>query len=94
MPTLERLLAGAHEVALVVSQPDRPRGRGRALLPSPVSQRALDAGVPLLRPERVGDELPALARVAPDLGVASSARRGADPSGFRRAGAFCCRPIP
>jgi methionyl-tRNA formyltransferase len=69
VPTLERLLAGPHEVALVVSQPDRPRGRGRALQPSPVSERALAAGVPLLRPERVGDELAALARSAPDLGI-------------------------
>ena len=68
MPTLERLLAGPHEVVRVISQPDRPRGRGRALQPSPVSERALAAGVPLLRPERVGDELPA-GHAAPDLGV-------------------------
>jgi methionyl-tRNA formyltransferase len=69
VPTLDRLLAGPHEVALVVSQPDRPRGRGRAEQPSPVSERALSAGVPLLRPERVGDELPALRGAAADMGV-------------------------
>jgi methionyl-tRNA formyltransferase len=40
----------------VVSQPDRPRGRGRRLDPTPVHQAALALGLPLLQPERVGDE--------------------------------------
>lgn len=55
----------------VVSQPDRPRGRGRHASPSPVSEVALRAGIPLLRPERVGDDatVGALRAVAPDLGV-------------------------
>ena len=71
MPSLERLLAGPHEVAVVVSQPDRPRGRGRQSSPSPVAARALAAGLPLLRPEKVGDAatLAALRAHAPDLGV-------------------------
>ena len=69
MPTFERLLAGPHEVVVAVSQPDRPRGRGRREDPSPVSQRALAAGIPLLRPERVVDALPRLAEAAPDVGV-------------------------
>jgi methionyl-tRNA formyltransferase len=55
----------------VVSQPDRPRGRGRKLSPSPVAERALAAEIPLLRPERVGDAevVAALRAAAPDLGV-------------------------
>jgi methionyl-tRNA formyltransferase len=71
VPTLERLLAGPHPVAGVVSQPDRPRGRGRRLQPSPVSALALAAGVALLRPERVAEpEVEAqLRELAPDLGV-------------------------
>jgi methionyl-tRNA formyltransferase len=58
-------------VVLAVSQPDRPRGRGRKLSPSPVAERALAAGVPLLRPERVGDAevVAALRAAAPDLGI-------------------------
>ena len=54
-----------------MSQPDRPRGRGRKLSPSPVAERALAAGLPLLRPERVGDAdvVAALRAWAPDLGV-------------------------
>jgi methionyl-tRNA formyltransferase len=58
-------------VVCVVSQPDRPRGRGRAASPAPVSGRALAAGVPLLRPERVAEPgfRAALAAHAPDLGI-------------------------
>ncbi len=54
-----------------MSQPDRPRGRGRKLSPSPVAACALAAGLPLLRPERVGapEVVEALATMAPDLGV-------------------------
>ncbi len=54
-----------------MSQPDRPRGRGRRRQPSPVSERAQQLGIPLLRPERVGDPeaVEALRAHAPDLGV-------------------------
>jgi methionyl-tRNA formyltransferase len=71
VPTLERLIAGPHEVVGVVSQPDRKRGRGRKTSPSPVSAVALREGLPLLRPERVGEEdlVVALRALAPDLGV-------------------------
>jgi len=71
VPTLARLLAGPHEVVVVVSQPDRPRGRGRSVHPSPVSKLAQEAGLPLLRPEQVGapEVVQALRDAAPDLGV-------------------------
>jgi methionyl-tRNA formyltransferase len=71
VPSLERLLAGPHAVVGVVCQPDRPRGRGRAPSPAPVAARALEAGLPLLRPERVGDaeSVASLRALAPDLGV-------------------------
>lgn len=52
VPTLEALLASDHKVIAVVTQPDRPRGRGRQLTYAPVKQCALDAGVPVLQPER------------------------------------------
>jgi methionyl-tRNA formyltransferase len=54
-----------------VSQPDRRRGRGRTLHPSPVSARALERELPLLRPERVGtrEVAEALRAHAPDIGV-------------------------
>jgi len=71
VPTLEALLAGPHPVVGIVSQPDRPQGRGRKTRPSPVSQVAQRAGIPLLRPERVGEPGVAaeLRRLEPELGV-------------------------
>ncbi len=50
---LDALLRGPREVAAVLSRPDRPAGRGRRLRPTPVSERAAAAGLPLLRPERL-----------------------------------------
>lgn len=55
----------------MVSQPDRGRGRGRKWTPSPVAARALERGLPLLRPERVGEPeiVESLRGHAPDTGV-------------------------
>jgi methionyl-tRNA formyltransferase len=70
VPTLVRL-AAEHEIAAVVSQPDRPSGRGRRVHPSPVSAAAQHRGLALLRPERVGapEVVAALRAAAADLGV-------------------------
>ncbi|MFM6841903.1 MAG: methionyl-tRNA formyltransferase, partial [Candidatus Planktophila sp.] len=51
IPTLEALLASSHELVAVISQPDRPAGRGKVLTPTPVSEWALAHQVPLLRPD-------------------------------------------
>lgn len=53
LPTLEALseARSAYEVALVVSQPDRPAGRGRALTPTPVAGFAAGRGIPVRKPE-------------------------------------------
>jgi methionyl-tRNA formyltransferase len=53
---LEALLQSPHEVAAVVTQPDRPRGRGRAVEPSPVKRAAQAAGLPVLQPETPKEE--------------------------------------
>lgn len=45
-----RALLDHHEVALVVTQPDKPAGRGRVPTPPPVKQVAVDAGVPVIQP--------------------------------------------
>ena len=47
---LQALLAAGHDVPLVLTQPDRPAGRGLKLTPSPVKQAALDAGIPVAQP--------------------------------------------
>ena len=53
MPTLEALLAANHEIALVVSQPDRPVGRTQELAAPPVKQTALAAGLSVTQPEKI-----------------------------------------
>jgi len=51
--TLEKLVAAGLDVRLVVTQPDRPKGRGLELVASPVKQSALKLGLPLTQPERI-----------------------------------------
>ena len=53
LPSLEALLAAGHQVVGVVSQPDRRRGRGKALMASPVKARALELDLPVFTPERI-----------------------------------------
>ena len=74
VPTLQRLLASRHSVALVVSQPDRPKGRGQHLVPTATKQVALAHGVPVLQPERLRDEafLRSVADLQLDLGVVAA----------------------
>jgi methionyl-tRNA formyltransferase len=72
VPTLDAL-AGDPRVDLVgiVTAPDRPAGRGRTMLPTPVTLRARTMWLPLLQPLRVGEPqvLDELAALEPDLGV-------------------------
>jgi len=72
-PTLDALLA-RHHVVTVVTQPDRPAGRGQRLAASAVKRRAEDAGVPVLQPARLRDpEWPArLAALAADVAVVAA----------------------
>jgi methionyl-tRNA formyltransferase len=56
VPTLDRLVAAGFKVHLVVTQPDRPRGRGYHVSLSPVKQRALELGLPLVQPERIKND--------------------------------------
>ncbi|MFP4475656.1 MAG: methionyl-tRNA formyltransferase [Desulfatibacillaceae bacterium] len=61
VPCLTALVDAGHEVAAVVCQPDRPRGRGRKVALSPVKEKALDLDFPVLQPERPrGDDFAAM----------------------------------
>ena len=53
MPALDKLVEAGFPVQLVVSQPDRPRGRGMEMTASPVKQRALALGLPVAQPEKI-----------------------------------------
>lgn len=68
LPSLDALIASAHDVVAVVTRPDAPAGRGRRLVPSPVAERASQAGIPVLTPTRPSDPdfLAALADLAPE----------------------------
>ena len=68
VPSLDALVAAGHELVGVVTQPDRRRGRGKALLPSPVKARALQLGLPVFTPERIRRE-PDCQRQLADLGA-------------------------
>lgn len=52
VPSLEALLT-KHEVVLVVTQPDKPKGRGKKMVPTPVKACALEHGILVLQPEKV-----------------------------------------
>jgi methionyl-tRNA formyltransferase len=74
VPTLDQLLSSPHDVVAVVTQPDRPRGRGHRVVPADVKRRAIDAGLPILQPERIRDDefLARLRGLSPDLGVVAA----------------------
>lgn len=69
VPALEKLVAAGHRVHLVVTQPDRPKGRGLELVASPVKQCALSLNLPVTQPDRIktNDEFRAqLSALKPD----------------------------
>jgi len=71
VPSLRALAASSHEVVGVVSQPDRPRGRGRKRDATPIHAAALELGLPLIQPEKVGDREPIewMRAQRPSLGI-------------------------
>jgi methionyl-tRNA formyltransferase len=68
VPSLNALVEAGHQIVGVVSQPDRRRGRGKELMPSPVKARALELGIPVLTPERIRKE-PECQRQLAELGA-------------------------
>lgn len=74
VPTLREVLAAGHQVAAVVTQPDRPKGRGQKPSPPPVKCLAVGRGLTVLQPERMKDDAlrAALLALSPDLGVVAA----------------------
>lgn len=56
VPCLERLLTEGHEVSLVVTRADQPKGRGHKMTPPPVKECALSHGIPVLQPATLKDD--------------------------------------
>src|SRR5574337_1860976 len=69
LPSLKALIAAGHDICLVVTQPDRPAGRGRVPTPPPIKLAAVEFGLPLLQPEKVGESaaVAALETAKPDV---------------------------
>jgi methionyl-tRNA formyltransferase len=69
VPTLEALVRAGYEIVGVITQPDKPAGRGLAITAPPVKQAALALGLPVFQPESLRDRafLASLAATRPDL---------------------------
>ena len=72
--SLEAIYESGHEIALVVTQPDRPKGRGYTLTPSPVKKFALEKGLEVISPETLKDEevIQKLEEVGADLFIVTA----------------------
>lgn len=55
VPSLEKVIASAHDVLAVITQPDKPKGRGRGVHMTPVKEIALAHSIPVLQPEKIRD---------------------------------------
>ncbi len=71
VPPLQALVGEGNLIVGVVTQPDKPKGRGRKAIPSPVKTCALELGLPIYQPDRVRDEefLDTFRTIAPDMVV-------------------------
>lgn len=69
VPCLEILLQSSHEVVAVITQPDRPKGRGKKLTSTPVKEKALEHGIEVWQPEKVNtpEFIRKIRDAAPDL---------------------------
>ena len=74
VPTLDALLASGHPVVAVITQPDKPRGRGHKTSDAPVKARALAASVPVLQPQTLKDPafMTAFSALNADIGVVAA----------------------
>ena len=73
VPSLYALIREGYEIAGVFTQPDRPKGRGNKLTPSPVKVLAQEYGVPVFQPERIRrDGVDDLKKISPDLCVTAA----------------------
>ncbi len=74
VPSLDMLVREGYDIAAVVTQPDKPKGRGKKLAAPPVKEYALEKGIEVLQPEKIktGDFVDQLRNIAPDLLVTAA----------------------
>ncbi len=56
VPSLDALYNSGHEISLVITQKDKPKGRGKKVLPTPVKERALELGLEVYQPDSVNSQ--------------------------------------
>lgn len=68
VPCLTEIISKGHDVLAVVTQPDRPKGRGKKLTSPPVKEKALAYNIPVLQPEKIKEEcfISEIEKLAPD----------------------------
>ncbi len=72
LPSLERILEAGHKIALIITQPDKPSGRGRKLTPSPVKKFALAHNIACYQPLKIRKDPEAvqiIKKINPDLNI-------------------------
>ena len=69
LPTLQALIDSSHEIVGIVTQPDKPKGRGQEVKPSPVKEVALGWGLKIFQPVKAREEIfiKEINRLQPDL---------------------------
>lgn len=74
VPSLAHLIASRHDVVGVITQPDRPRGRGQQVTPCPVKVLALEHGIPVMHPDSLSDAgfLADVQSLGTDIGVVAA----------------------
>lgn len=72
VPSLKALVDNGYNVKAVITQPDRPKGRGNKLTISPVKEFALSKGIPVFQPEKIKNEPEILNNLKPDLMITAA----------------------
>ncbi|MCA0983489.1 methionyl-tRNA formyltransferase [Halobacillus yeomjeoni] len=72
VPVLNRLVEDQYDVVLVITQPDRPKGRKKVMTPPPVKVAAEQHGIPVFQPEKIKDEYEEVLKYKPDLIVTAA----------------------
>jgi len=72
VPILQKLVESEYEIVLVVTQPDRPKGRKRKLTSSPVKEEAIKHDIPVVQPEKLRENYEEIIAYKPDLIVTAA----------------------
>ncbi|MEN2766500.1 methionyl-tRNA formyltransferase [Ornithinibacillus xuwenensis] len=72
VPILNKLIHSEYEIVLVVTQPDRPKGRKKVITPPPVKVEAETHGIPVFQPEKIGRDYAEILTYKPDLIVTAA----------------------